>query len=165
MKRSCLAGAAILTIVVGLTACTNPYDPGQRALGGAVLGAGTGAAIGAVAGGGQGAAIGALAGGAIGAVGGAATTPPAPYYHTAQPGYYPPYPPAYYRPAYQPPGPQGYGNYQDGVPEGSLPSDSYAPAQYGQQTPDAENCGTPGEPKPCGPMPRVPLQYYPADRQ
>ena len=27
-----------------------------------------------------------------------------------------------------------------------------------------ENCGTPDEPKPCPPMPRVPLPYYPANR-
>jgi len=85
------AAVVILGLSIGLTACTNPYDPGQRALGGAALGAGTGAAIGAVAGGGHGAAIGALAGGAIGAVGGVATTPPSPYYgggYYQQPGYY-----------------------------------------------------------------------------
>jgi len=78
MKRSYLnlvfaAGAAL-----SVAACTNPYDPGQRALGGAAIGAGTGAAIGAVAGGGHGAAVGALAGGAVGAVTGAVTTPPPP---------------------------------------------------------------------------------------
>jgi hypothetical protein len=66
-----------LSTLIGLAAC-NPYDPGQRALGGAAIGAGTGAAIGAIAGGGRGAGIGALAGGAIGAVGGAATTPQRP---------------------------------------------------------------------------------------
>ena len=66
---------AVVVIALGLSACTNPYDPGQRALGGGVLGAGTGAAIGGLAGGGRGAAAGALIGGAVGAVGGAATTP------------------------------------------------------------------------------------------
>lgn len=64
-----------LVALMGLTACTDPYDPGQRAVGGGLLGAGAGAALGGIAGGGRGAAIGALAGGAIGAVGGAATTP------------------------------------------------------------------------------------------
>ena len=95
------AGATILTMSIGLAACTNPYDPGQRALGGAVLGAGTGAAIGAVAGGGHGAAIGAIAGGALGAAGGIATTP---YYSGAQPSYYPQ--PGYYQQPsyYQQPG-------------------------------------------------------------
>jgi hypothetical protein len=69
-----LAGACLL----GLAACTDPYDPGQRSLAGAGIGAGSGAALGAIAGGGRGAAIGALAGGALGAVGGYATTPNAP---------------------------------------------------------------------------------------
>ncbi len=81
-KAALIAG---LSALVGLSACTDPYDPGQRALGGAAIGAGTGAAIGAIAGGGRGAGIGALAGGAIGAVGGAATTPQRP----------PPPPPGY----------------------------------------------------------------------
>jgi hypothetical protein len=35
----------------------------------------------------------------------------------------------------------------------------------GTQAYSAENCGTPDEPKPCPPMPRVPLQDYPANRQ
>ena len=65
-----------LALMFGLAACTNPYDPGQRAVGGGLIGAGTGAAIGAAAGGGRGAAIGAAVGGATGAVVGAATTPP-----------------------------------------------------------------------------------------
>jgi hypothetical protein len=82
-----------LTLVagLGLTACSNPYDPGQRAVGGGLLGAGAGAGLGAIAGGGRGAAIGALAGGALGAAGGAATTPNAPrerYYEQPAPGYY-----------------------------------------------------------------------------
>lgn len=67
-------------VVIGLASCTNPYDPGQRAIGGGLLGAGAGAAIGAAAGGGSGAATGALIGGAVGAVAGAATTPPPPRY-------------------------------------------------------------------------------------
>ena len=65
---------AALGLALGLSAC-DPYSPGQRAVGGGLLGAGAGAAIGGLAGGGHGAAIGALAGGGLGAVGGAATTP------------------------------------------------------------------------------------------
>jgi hypothetical protein len=67
-----------LALALGLAACTNPYDPGQRAVGGGLIGAGAGAAIGAAAGGGTGAAIGAASGGALGAITGAATTPPPP---------------------------------------------------------------------------------------
>lgn len=82
MRKLLLSAAVAAATALSLGACTNPYDPGQRALGGAAIGAGTGAAVGAIAGGGRGAAVGALAGGAIGAVGGAATTPtppPRPY--------------------------------------------------------------------------------------
>jgi YmgG-like glycine-zipper protein len=61
----------------------DPYDPGQRTAGGAVIGAGAGAALGGLAGGGQGAAIGALAGGALGAAVGASSGPDEP-----PPGYY-----------------------------------------------------------------------------
>ena len=73
--RSKVAFGLVLIAGLGLSACTNPYDPGQRAVGGGLLGAGTGAAIGSLAGGGRGAAIGALVGGGAGALGGAATTP------------------------------------------------------------------------------------------
>ncbi|APH53985.1 OmpA family protein [Granulibacter bethesdensis] len=89
-----IAGRILLAAsILSLGACTNPYDPGQRAIGGAALGAGGGAALGAIAGGGRGAAIGALAGGALGAVGGAVTTPqqnayPAGYYQRPAPGRY-----------------------------------------------------------------------------
>jgi hypothetical protein len=34
----------------------------------------------------------------------------------------------------------------------------------GPMSGQAENCGTPDEPKPCPPMPRHPLPYYPANR-
>lgn len=78
-----------LLLLAGVPACTNPYDPGQRAAGGALLGAGAGSALGAIAGGGHGAAVGALAGGAVGALGGYATTPQRQY---APP---PPPPPGY----------------------------------------------------------------------
>src|SRR6478752_1146663 len=56
----------------------DPYDPGQRAVGGGLIGAGAGALIGGAAAGGTGAAIGAATGGALGAITGAATTPPPP---------------------------------------------------------------------------------------
>jgi hypothetical protein len=67
-------------LLLGLSACTNPYDPVQRTIGGGLIGAGSGAAIGAIAGGGHGAAVGAAVGGAVGAVGGLITTPPPPRY-------------------------------------------------------------------------------------
>lgn len=63
---------------------------------------------------------------------------------------------------------QGYppGNYPPGRPPPP------PPPYVGHPGPDArgqanspENCGTPDEPKPCPPMPRVPLQSYPANRQ
>ena len=67
-------------LVFGLSACTNPYDPVQRTIGGGLIGAGSGAAIGAVAAGGHGAALGAAVGGAVGAVGGLIMTPSPPRY-------------------------------------------------------------------------------------
>lgn len=98
-----------IVAIGSLTACSNPYDPGDRAIGGGLLGAGTGAAIGALAGGGNGAAIGALAGGALGAGAGALTTPNRPnqgYYNNQYPqGPYQQYP--QYTPSY----PQGYNGY------------------------------------------------------
>ncbi len=102
-----LAPVAALMAALSVAACTNPYDPSQRAVGGGLLGAGTGAAIGGIAGGGKGAGIGALVGGGLGALGGAATTPrPAPpsYYSAPPSGYYNAPPPAYY----PPPPPPGY---------------------------------------------------------
>ena len=75
-------------VALALSACSNPYDPGQRALGGAAIGAGAGAASGGLAGGWPGAAIGALAGGALGAVTGAVTTPhPPPRAYSAPQSY------------------------------------------------------------------------------
>src|ERR1700720_3831866 len=68
-------------LVLGLSACTNPYDPVQRTIGGGLIGAGSGAAIGAAAAGGHGAALGAAVGGAVGALTGLITTPPPPAYH------------------------------------------------------------------------------------
>jgi hypothetical protein len=75
MPRPIGLTAAACGLVLTLSACSNPYDPGQRALGGAGIGAGAGALIGGLAGGWHAAAIGALAGGALGAVTGAVTTP------------------------------------------------------------------------------------------
>lgn len=73
--KSLAAAALAGGLLFGLSACTNPYDPGQRAIGGGLIGAGAGAAIGAAAGGGPGAATGALIGGGVGAITGAVTTP------------------------------------------------------------------------------------------
>lgn len=100
MQRLIAPAAVALGMALALSGCTDPYDPGQRALGGGLIGAGTGAAIGGLAGGGSGAAAGALIGGAVGAVGGAVTTPQRPppaYYAPPPPGYYAPPPP---RPTY-----------------------------------------------------------------
>ena len=68
-------------LILGLSACTNPYDPVQRFVGGGLIGAGSGAAIGAAAAGGHGAALGAAVGGVVGAVTGLITTPTPPAYH------------------------------------------------------------------------------------
>jgi hypothetical protein len=46
MKASLPLGGIALAFALGLSACTNPYDPGQRAVGGGLIGAGAGAAIG-----------------------------------------------------------------------------------------------------------------------
>jgi hypothetical protein len=72
--KSVLTSLGVIALL-GLGACTDPTNPGQRAAGGALIGAGTGAAIGAIAGGGRGAAIGAVTGGAVGAATGVITTP------------------------------------------------------------------------------------------
>jgi hypothetical protein len=75
-----------LAILVSVTACDPyspllaPYSPGQRAVGGGVLGAGAGAAVGGLAGGHAG--TGAAIGGGLGAIGGAATTPERPTYQS-----------------------------------------------------------------------------------
>jgi len=85
MLRACVASLSLLA----LSGCANlhldPYDPAQRAIGGALIGAGSGAAIGGAIGGLDGAAIGAAAGGVVGAIAGAATVPPppTPYYPAA----------------------------------------------------------------------------------
>src|SRR5208283_1667494 len=78
MKRLIVPCALAVGASVALSAC-NPYDPGQRAVSGGLIGAGTGAAI----------------GGAVGAVAGAATTPTPP---RPRAYYRPPPPPVYYYP-------------------------------------------------------------------
>ena len=89
MPRRVMQAAAAIVLVLGVTACSNPYDPAQRALAGGAIGAGAGAAIGGAAAGWHGAAIGALAGGAVGAVTGAVTTPhPPPAAYRAPPSSY-----------------------------------------------------------------------------
>ena len=85
MKK--IALSLVLVSGLGLTACSDPYDPGQRALGGAGIGALGGAAIGGIAGGGRGALIGGAAGAGVGALTGAATTPNRPYYSQPRPYY------------------------------------------------------------------------------
>jgi hypothetical protein len=87
VKRKIAPQVTALGLILGLSACTNPYDPAQRAIGGGLLGAGAGAAIGAAAGGGHGAALGAAIGGAAGVLGGLVTTPP-PTYGYGDYGYY-----------------------------------------------------------------------------
>jgi hypothetical protein len=91
-RRHMLPFIVATGLVLGLSACTNPYDPVQRFIGGGLIGAGSGAAIGAAAAGGHGAALGAAIGGAVGAVGGLITTPPPPahygYYNRRQYSYY-----------------------------------------------------------------------------
>src|SRR3984893_16321324 len=91
-------------LLMATAAVADPYNPGEWALGGGLLGAGTGAVIGAIAGGGRGAGIGAAGGGGAGGggavgggrgpVAGAATTPARPrsayrrHYHYAHHRYY-----------------------------------------------------------------------------
>ena len=72
--------------------------------------------------------------------------------------YYPPPPPPpyYYSPMYYPP-PAGFGTAQPARP--SYPARPGAGPAYSQ-----ENCGTPDQFKPCPPLPRNPLPYYPANR-
>ncbi|MGI4944323.1 MAG: hypothetical protein ACRYHQ_27830 [Janthinobacterium lividum] len=87
MKKIALSLALVSGL--GLSACSDPYDPGQRALGGAGIGALGGAALGGALGGGRGAAIGALGGAGVGAATGAVSTPSRPYYQQQQPYYQP----------------------------------------------------------------------------
>jgi hypothetical protein len=70
LTRLTVAGAALASAIL-LSGCG--YNPGDRALSGGLIGAGTGAGVAAIAGGNVG--TGALIGGAVGAVGGAVTSP------------------------------------------------------------------------------------------
>src|ERR1700730_6165789 len=81
-----LIGAGLM---FAATAGADPYNPAERAIGGGLVGAGTGAVLGAIAGGGRGAAVGAAVGGGGGAAVGAATTPPPPH-RRVPPPYRPP---------------------------------------------------------------------------
>jgi hypothetical protein len=78
MRKIVIRLGLVAGMGLGVMGCTDPYSPGQRAVGGGLLGAGAGAGVGALTGGNAG--TGALIGGALGAVGGAATTPERPYY-------------------------------------------------------------------------------------
>ena len=58
-KRATFASVIGAGLLAATAASADPYNPGERALGGGLLGAGTGAVIAAIAGGGRGAGIGA----------------------------------------------------------------------------------------------------------
>ncbi|HQT59707.1 MAG TPA: glycine zipper domain-containing protein [Acidiphilium sp.] len=70
-KQRFILPVLLCATALGLAGCG--YTPGQRALSGGAIGAGTGAILGAATGGS--AATGALIGGAVGAIGGAVTNP------------------------------------------------------------------------------------------
>ena len=94
IRKSTAAALIAAGLVVSAAASADPYNPADRAIGGGLMGAGTGAIIGAIAGGGHGAGIGAAVGGGLGAITGAATTPPRPqayhrrHYHSVNHHYY-----------------------------------------------------------------------------
>jgi len=77
-KRATIPGVVGAGLLLATAALADPYNPAERAIGGGLLGAGTGAVIGAIAGGGHGAGVGAAVGGGLGAIAGAATTPARP---------------------------------------------------------------------------------------
>jgi hypothetical protein len=62
-KQSTVASVISAGLLLAAAAYADPYNPAERAIGGGLVGAGTGAVIGAIAGGGRGAGIGALVGG------------------------------------------------------------------------------------------------------
>jgi hypothetical protein len=49
MSRITWPAAAVFAALTALSACSNPYDPVQRTVGGAAIGAGAGAALGGAA--------------------------------------------------------------------------------------------------------------------
>ena len=71
MSQRIATMVVLIGLGCGLAGCGE--RPGERALTGGLIGAGTGAAIGAVTGGSP--ATGALIGGGVGAIGGAVTSP------------------------------------------------------------------------------------------
>jgi hypothetical protein len=75
MTANTILRLGVLSTALALGACTNPNDPGQRAVGGGLIGGAAGAGIGGLAGGGTGALIGGVAGAALGAGTGYVTTP------------------------------------------------------------------------------------------
>jgi len=77
-KRATIPGVVGAGLLLATAALADPYNPAERAIGGGLLGAGTGAVIGAIAGGGHGAGVGAAVGGGLGAIADAATTPARP---------------------------------------------------------------------------------------
>ena len=79
---------------------------------------------------------------AVWAIGGTATGIMIAQAQPAPPGVYPPG---------SPPPPPPYAQQPSPPPGGAATS--------------AENCGTPDDPKPCPPLPRHPLPYYPANKQ
>jgi hypothetical protein len=101
MLKSIAIAGTLLIAAGGLTACNSP---GERAVGGAVIGGGSGALIGGALGGRRGALLGAGIGVASGAVIGA-TTAPQPVYARPAPIYEPE--PVYRRPRCP------YGVYED----------------------------------------------------
>jgi osmotically inducible lipoprotein OsmB len=90
MLKTIAIASTLIIVAGGLTACNSP---GERAVGGAVIGGGSGALIGGALGGRRGALAGAGIGAAGGAIVGAATTPqpvyaqPAPVYAEPEPVY------------------------------------------------------------------------------
>ncbi len=72
MFRTSMIAALAVAAAVGLGGC---QSPGERAVGGALIGGGSGALIGGALGGRRGALTGAAIGGVGGAIAGAATTP------------------------------------------------------------------------------------------
>ena len=64
-KQSTIVGLISGGLVLATTAFVEPCNLADRALGGGLVGAGTGAVIGAIAGGGRGAGIGAAVGGGV----------------------------------------------------------------------------------------------------
>ncbi len=72
----------VVAVTIFLAGCGSPYNSGDRALSGGLIGGAGGAAIGGLAGGGKGALIGGGVGALGGAAVGAATTPSPPRYYS-----------------------------------------------------------------------------------